>query len=112
MFLSTSSGSFNFTSIEKKLAAIETTSSSSFTPKAANRLRKVNNESELDAFLKSERANFNDEQFEYLTQQVMNYYLFLIIRMQNILQIDNLQTLTAFFRVKIELLMNHDYVTL
>ncbi|CAF1213778.1 unnamed protein product [Rotaria magnacalcarata] len=71
MFLSASSTSFNLTSIEKKLAAIESTSSSSssYTVKPTNRLIKVNNETELDAFLKSERANFNDEQFEYLTQQ-------------------------------------------
>ncbi|CAF3100212.1 unnamed protein product [Rotaria sp. Silwood2] len=69
MFLSTPSTSFNLTSIEKKLAAIESTSSSSYTVKPTNRLTKVNNETELDAYLKSERANFNDEQFEYLTQQ-------------------------------------------
>ncbi|CAF4905341.1 unnamed protein product [Rotaria socialis] len=71
MFLSASSTSFNLTSIEKKLAAIESisSSSSSYTVKPTNRLIKVNNEAELDAFLKSERANFNDEQFEYLTQQ-------------------------------------------
>ncbi|CAF4884267.1 unnamed protein product [Rotaria sp. Silwood1] len=69
MFLSTPSTSFNLTSIEKKLAAIETISSSSYTVKPTTRLTKVNNETELDAYLKSERANFNDEQFEYLTQQ-------------------------------------------
>jgi hypothetical protein len=74
MFLSTPSASFNLTSIEKKLAAIESTSSSSpYTIKTTNRLTKVNNETELDAHLKSERAAFNDEQFEYLTQQVRRY---------------------------------------
>ncbi|CAF0972219.1 unnamed protein product [Rotaria sordida] len=69
MFLSTPSTSFNLTSIEKKLAAIEATSASSYTVKPTTRLPKVNNEAELDGYLKSERANFNDEQFEYLTQQ-------------------------------------------
>jgi hypothetical protein len=73
MFLSTPSASFNLTSIEKKLAAIESTSSSPYTIKTTNRLTKVNNETELDAHLKSERAAFNDEQFEYLTQQVIKY---------------------------------------
>ena len=68
MFISNPSASFNLTSIEKKLAAIETTS---YTSKAINRLIKVNNETELDAHLKSERAAFNDEQFEYLTQKVI-----------------------------------------
>ncbi len=76
MFLSTPSASFNLTSIEKKLAAIETTtttttSSSAYTVKPTHRLTKVNNENELDAHLKSERAAFNDELFEYLTQQVL-----------------------------------------
>lgn len=71
MFLSTPSASFNLTSIEKKLAAIESTSSiPSHSIKTNNRLTKVNNETELDAHLKSERAAFNDEQFEFLTQQV------------------------------------------
>ncbi|CAF1325568.1 unnamed protein product [Adineta ricciae] len=70
MFVSNPSASFNLTSIEKKLAAIETTSSaSSYTVKPTNRVTKVNNETELDAHLKSERAGFNDDQFEYLTQQ-------------------------------------------
>jgi hypothetical protein len=71
MFLSTSSASFNLTSIEKKLAAIESTSTTSYPIKTTtNRLTKVNNETELDAHLKCERAAFNDEQFEFLTQQV------------------------------------------
>ncbi|CAF1025903.1 unnamed protein product [Adineta steineri] len=70
MFLSTPSASFNLTSIEKKLAAIDSASSSSpYTVKTTHRLTKVNNETELDSHLKSERAGFNDEQFEYLTQQ-------------------------------------------
>ncbi|UJR07667.1 hypothetical protein I4U23_011953 [Adineta vaga] len=71
MFLSTPSASFNLTSIEKKLAAIESTPSvtTSYTTKTTTRLTKVNNETELDAHLKSERAAFNDEQFEYFTQQ-------------------------------------------
>ena len=64
------SASFNLTSIEKKLAAIETLNSTSFVPKPPTRLTKVNNESELDAHLKSERTLFNDQQFDYLTQQV------------------------------------------
>jgi len=63
------SASFNLTSIEKKLAAIETLNSTSFVPKPPTRLTKVNNESELDAHLKSERTLFNDQQFDYLTQQ-------------------------------------------
>ncbi len=71
MFLSTPSASFNLTSIEKKLAAIDSTSSTSYPIKTTNRLTKVNNENELDAYLKSERAAFNDEQFDYLTQQVI-----------------------------------------
>lgn len=73
MFLSTPSASFNLTSIEKKLAAIETSSSaSSYSTKPLTRLTKVNNETELDAHLKSERVSFNDDHFEYLTQQVIN----------------------------------------
>jgi hypothetical protein len=75
MFLSTPSAPFNLTSIEKKLAAIESTSSTSYPIKTTNRLTKVNNETELDAHLKSERAAFNDEQFEFLTQQVSDEYL-------------------------------------
>jgi hypothetical protein len=75
MFLSTPSTSFNLTSIEKKLAAIESTSSTSYPIKTTNRLTKFNNETELDAHLKSERAAFNDEQFEFLTQQVSDEYL-------------------------------------
>jgi hypothetical protein len=71
MFLSTPSASFNLTSIEKKLAAIESTSSTSYPVKTTNRLTKVNNETELDAHLKSERATFNDDQFDFLTQQVI-----------------------------------------
>jgi hypothetical protein len=74
MFLSTPSASFNLTSIEKKLAAIESTPSTTYPVKpttTSNRLTKVNNETELDAYLKSERAAFNDEQFDYLTQQVI-----------------------------------------
>lgn len=70
MFLSTPSASFNLTSIEKKLAAIESISSTTYPTKTNNRLTKVNNENELDAHLKSERVGFNDEQFEFLTQQV------------------------------------------
>lgn len=71
MFLATPSSSFNLTSIEKKLAAIQVPSYFSYPPKPTTRLPKVNNEIELDGYLKSERANFNDEQFEYLTQQVI-----------------------------------------
>ncbi|CAF3775448.1 unnamed protein product, partial [Adineta steineri] len=45
MFLSTPSASFNLTSIEKKLAAIDSASSSSpYTVKTTHRLTKVNNE--------------------------------------------------------------------
>ena len=76
MFLSTTaaSASFNLTSIEKKLAAIDSTSTASYQPKpTTNRLTKVNNETELDAHLKCERAAFNDEQFEFLTQQVIRF---------------------------------------
>lgn len=64
------SASFNLTSIEKKLAAIETLNTASSVPKPPPRLTKVNNESELDAHLKSERTLFNDQQFDLLTQQV------------------------------------------
>jgi hypothetical protein len=71
MFISTPSTSFNLTSIEKKLAAIQSTSSTSYPIKTT----KFNNETELDAHLKSERAAFNDEQFEFLTQQVSDEYL-------------------------------------
>jgi len=74
MFLSTPSASFNLTSIEKKLAAIESTSTTTTSypiKTTTNRLTKVNNETELDAHLKCERAAFNDEQFEFLTQQVI-----------------------------------------
>lgn len=70
MFPSTPTVSLNLTSIEKKLAAIESSSSSATSIKPQTRLTKVNNETELDAHLKSERVGFNDEQFEYLTQQV------------------------------------------
>jgi hypothetical protein len=70
MLNTTASASFNLTSIEKKLAAIETLNTSSYIPKPAPpRLTKVNNENELDAHLKSERTAFNDQQFDYLTQQ-------------------------------------------
>jgi hypothetical protein len=76
MFLSTPSAPFNLTSIEKKLAAIESTSTTTSYPIKAtiNRLTKVNNETELDGHLKCERATFNDEQFEFLTQQVIRYH--------------------------------------
>ena len=66
MFVNNTSASFNLTSIEKKLAAIETIS-----VKTSSRLTKVNNEAELDAHLKSERGTFNDEQFDHLTQQAL-----------------------------------------
>lgn len=68
MLRSTTTALFNLSSIEKKLAAIE--SGSTTTRTTSSRPTKVNNEGELDAHLKSERAAFNDEQFEFLTQQV------------------------------------------
>ena len=73
MLRSTTTALFNLSSIEKKLAAIETGSTTSYPTRATTtttRPTKVNNEVELDAHLKSERAAFNDEQFEFLTQQV------------------------------------------
>ena len=70
MFVNNPSASFNLTSIEKKLAAIETASASPYAGKSSGRLTKVNNEGELDGHLKSERATFNDEQFDHLTQEV------------------------------------------
>ena len=52
--------------------SIETLNSSSYIPKPPPpRLTKVNNENELDAHLKSERTAFNDQQFDYLTQQLL-----------------------------------------
>ena len=71
MLRSTTTALFNLSSIEKKLAAIETASTTTHPARTtSSRPTKVNNEGELDAHLKSERAAFNDEQFEFLTQQV------------------------------------------
>lgn len=73
MFLPSSSFSFNLSSIEKKLAAIESSNISApptVVKSTGSRLPKVTNENELDAFLRSERSMFNDEQFDRLTQEV------------------------------------------
>ena len=71
MFVPTSSISLNLSSIEKKLAAIESSTLSTNIVKSRTRLTKVNNENELDGHLKSERASFNDQQFDCLTQEVL-----------------------------------------
>lgn len=74
MLRSTTTALFNLSSIEQKLAAIESASTTSQPIRTtSNRPAKVNNEGELDAHLKSERAAFNDEQFEFLTQQVFQW---------------------------------------
>ncbi|CAF0754292.1 unnamed protein product [Didymodactylos carnosus] len=64
--------SINFTNLEQKLASFESNIlkiPSTTTTTTTNYRPKLNNELELDAFLKSERAQYNDNEFNSLVQQ-------------------------------------------